>query len=230
MSNKKHKNNRIYKSMKPIIRMTLDSAQVEQIKQHLLKQIGNFPEEQREIIKQKILSMNNEETENFIKQNQLTHLNEDETKKEETKCIFCAIIEKKVPTYILEENKSNIAILEINPLSKGHSMIVPKKHLKLEKIPSSSFILAKKIVQRINKKFMPIEVKINSQKIMGHSLLEVLPIYGNETERKKATEEELLELQTILKAPEKIVKITTTKKKKGKKKNNNIPILPPRIP
>lgn len=222
--------------------MVISPEQAEQVKQHLLGQLDSFPEDQRENIKNKIMSMTAEEVETFVKQNQLGHLDQGggeqpdggQAPQQQGECIFCAITEGKIPSYILEENKDNLVILEINPISKGHALVVPRKHLELDKIPSSAFILAKKLVQRIGKNLQPLEIKLNSQKIMGHSVLEVLPLYGNESERKKASEQELQELQRILKAPEKIARINTSKKtgtkKSTKKKAHGLVELKPRIP
>jgi diadenosine tetraphosphate (Ap4A) HIT family hydrolase len=204
--------------------------QAEQIKRHLLGQINNFPEDQRDVVKKKILSMTNEELEAFIKQNQLTHL-EDEASKE--KCIFCLIVEGKIPSYKLDENQENIAILEINPLSKGHTLIVPKKHLNEKEIPSSAFILAKKIETKLQEKFKPQEIQINPQVILGHALLEVLPIYGDETERHKATQEELEELKKILETKQEPIVEKKQEEIPIQKKEiptETIPILKPRIP
>ena len=46
----------------------LTDEQTQNIKTHLLDQLENFPEDQRKIIKHKILSMNNEEMETFLKE------------------------------------------------------------------------------------------------------------------------------------------------------------------
>jgi len=43
-------------------------------------------------------------------------------------CIFCKIIQKELPSYPVFENKSAIAILDINPFVKGHTLIIPKGH------------------------------------------------------------------------------------------------------
>lgn len=202
--------------------------QAEQIKQELLTQLGNFPADQRDMIKKKVMSMTQAEVENFVKQNQLTHLDKEAPKQQ---CVFCSIVEGKIPSYKLEETKDNIAILEINPLSKGHALVVPRKHLEVSKIPSSAFILAKKIATRIESKFKPKEIKISSQNMFGHALLEILPIYGDETERHKASTEELIELRVLLETKE---KAPTEKKEKPKvqqeKPKETLPILKPRIP
>ena len=41
--------------------------------------------------------------------------------------IFTKIINKEIPSYIIEENDDFIAFLDIFPLVKGHTLVVPKK-------------------------------------------------------------------------------------------------------
>lgn len=43
-------------------------------------------------------------------------------------CIFCKIIKGDVPCYKLFENEKVLAFLDINPVSLGHSLVIPKKH------------------------------------------------------------------------------------------------------
>ncbi len=43
-------------------------------------------------------------------------------------CIFCKIIEKKIPSYIVYEDKEFFAFLDIRPLNPGHTLVIPKKH------------------------------------------------------------------------------------------------------
>ncbi|MBS3119488.1 HIT domain-containing protein [Candidatus Woesearchaeota archaeon] len=43
-------------------------------------------------------------------------------------CIFCHISEHKVPAKIVHEDDSSIAVLDINPATRGHVLILPKKH------------------------------------------------------------------------------------------------------
>lgn len=208
----------------------LTQEQANAIKEQLLKQLDKFPENQRHIVKDKILSMTIEEVEEFVKQNQLAHLEQQNPSKEQTtECIFCNISSKKISSFILDEDKENLAVLEINPLSKGHLMVIPKKHLETSQIPASTFRIAKKLAKKIKIKFKPKEIKISSQNIIGHSLIEVLPLYGNETERKKAPDNELKELQEVLKV---IKKNKSERKPKAKKQDSSpkLPVLKPRIP
>ncbi|MBT6689950.1 HIT domain-containing protein [archaeon] len=196
--------------------MPITTEEASKIKEQLLTQLDNFPEEKRSQITEQINSMTGEQVEAFVKQNNLTHLG--------GQCIFCSIVANKTPSYKIAEDKNYIAILELNPLSKGHSLIIPKEHL--EKVPESADALTQEIARKLKNKFNPEDVKINELKIMDHALLEVVPIYGNETERHQASEEELKSLQEeILKAQE--IKMP---EKPQEVKTEEIPILPPRIP
>ena len=51
-------------------------------------------------------------------------------------CIFCKIVAGEIPSYKVYENEDVMAFLDIEPTSKGHTLIVPKKHFKnMEDIP-----------------------------------------------------------------------------------------------
>jgi len=43
-------------------------------------------------------------------------------------CIFCQIIKGKIPAKKIFEDEHSIAILDINPATKGHILIMPKEH------------------------------------------------------------------------------------------------------
>lgn len=44
-------------------------------------------------------------------------------------CIFCKIIEKKIPAKLVHEDDLAIAFEDINPQAPTHILIVPKKHV-----------------------------------------------------------------------------------------------------
>ncbi|MGI6393541.1 MAG: histidine triad nucleotide-binding protein [bacterium] len=68
-------------------------------------------------------------------------------------CIFCKIIEGKIPSTKIYEDEFFVVIKDINPLYKIHHLIITKKHIpsvndveiKDESIFSSIFSVAKKI-------------------------------------------------------------------------------------
>ena len=43
-------------------------------------------------------------------------------------CIFCKIIKGEIPSYTVYEDDIIKAFLDINPCTKGHLLIIPKKH------------------------------------------------------------------------------------------------------
>jgi len=47
---------------------------------------------------------------------------------EESKCIFCGIVNGKSTSIKIDENEQAIAVLDINPISKGHTLVIPKNH------------------------------------------------------------------------------------------------------
>jgi histidine triad (HIT) family protein len=203
----------------------LTKDQAEDIRDQLLEQIKSFPEEKREIAEEKILAMTNEELEEFLKQNQ--------SSPEKQQCIFCLIVEGKTSSHKIAEEKDSIAVLEINPIAKGHSLIIPKKHAETTKIPRSAFNLAKKIAEKIKSKLKPIEIKITTSNIMGHALLEIIPFYKDTdpSKRKKAEERELIEVQQVLyfvKSEKKPKKIKIEEKKEEPKQI--LPKIKSRIP
>lgn len=43
-------------------------------------------------------------------------------------CIFCKIISKEIPAQVVYEDEHSIAFLDIHPVAKGHTLLIPKKH------------------------------------------------------------------------------------------------------
>ena len=188
----------------------LSKDQIIKIKQQLISQLNKSDAPNKNEIKTSIKSMKDDQFESFLKQNQLLKEDQDQ------KCVFCSIIENKIPFYKIDEDKNAIAILEINPISKGHTIIIPKTHL--DKIPKTIEILASKIAKKL-KKLKPKKIDITPSNLFGHSILNVLPVYKNETlksQKNQASEQELLELQKILTSKPKTVKTSKPKKVKEK--------------
>lgn len=44
-------------------------------------------------------------------------------------CVFCSIIEGEIPSHKVYEDENVVAFLDANPVSKGHTLVVPKKHV-----------------------------------------------------------------------------------------------------
>lgn len=72
-------------------------------------------------------------------------------------CIFCKIIEGVIPAHKIYEDELFISFLDINPVKKGHSLIIPKNHVEWmhqadNATISNIFILTKKIMSNIIEK------------------------------------------------------------------------------
>lgn len=71
-------------------------------------------------------------------------------------CTFCNIIEGRAPRYKIYEDELSLAILEINPFSKGHCLVIPKRHVLWwheisEKENASLFGVAKVVAKKMMK-------------------------------------------------------------------------------
>ena len=211
-----------------IIKMKKD---LENIKSKLIKQIKeNYSEAQAKDFILKINSMDSEGFIQFLKEQGL--IGKEENKES---CIFCSIIFGDVPSTKIGENEKAIAILDINPASLGHSLIIPKEHiLAKENLDKKVGELALEIQEKIQKTFNPKRIDLISSNVMGHEVINVLPIYTNETidsEKKKLTFEELLKIKEKIvkdfsKEEEKLEEI----KEKQPEINEKKTWLPKRIP
>ncbi|MGV8169197.1 MAG: HIT family protein [Candidatus Nanoarchaeia archaeon] len=73
------------------------------------------------------------------------------------KCIFCEIIRGKIPAAIIAENEGALCFLDVNPIAKGHCLIIPKKHFSdafdiPEKDLNEVMQLAKKVAKTMKTK------------------------------------------------------------------------------
>ncbi len=90
--------------------------------------------EQRKAYEEKLKQMSPEEINELIQK----------------QCLFCKIVKGDVPSYKVYEDNYVIAFLDIQPINKGHVLVVPKKHYSLitqtpDEIVSHLFVIAKRI-------------------------------------------------------------------------------------
>ncbi|KAH8108512.1 HIT family protein 1 [Phellopilus nigrolimitatus] len=69
-------------------------------------------------------------------------------------CIFCKIIKGEIPSFKLVETEYSYSFLDINPLAKGHALVIPKDHgEKLVDVDDAyladTLIVAKKIAKAL---------------------------------------------------------------------------------
>ncbi len=44
-------------------------------------------------------------------------------------CIFCRIIQGEIPCHKVYENRNILAFLDVHPHAKGHTVVIPRKHV-----------------------------------------------------------------------------------------------------
>jgi len=102
-------------------------------------------------------------------------------------CVFCSIVDGEIPSYKIYEDENVIAILDISQATKGHTIIISKKHYKNlydidEDLAGNIFKVVPKIANAIKKAFNPIglNVLINTEKPLQtvfHFHLHLIPRY-----------------------------------------------------
>lgn len=75
-------------------------------------------------------------------------------------CAFCEIVAGRAPAHIIEEDDLALALLDINPFTEGHCLVISKRHvpwwyeLTDEEI-GSVFRMAKRVAQGLGAAFSP---------------------------------------------------------------------------
>ncbi|MGN0852639.1 MAG: HIT family protein [Kiritimatiellia bacterium] len=64
-------------------------------------------------------------------------------------CIFCAIAAGEIPCFKVYEDDLVLAYLDVNPCSKGHTLVIPKVHT--EGLLDTSADVLKELVVRVQK-------------------------------------------------------------------------------
>lgn len=92
-------------------------------------------------------------------------------------CLFCKIINKEIPAEIIYEDGETLAILDIQPRSPGHTMILPKVHAEnIIDLPEGKikgvFIAARKAAALLEKSLRPdgFTIGINHGKVSGQTV------------------------------------------------------------
>ena len=101
-------------------------------------------------------------------------------------CLFCKIANGEIPSYTLYEDDLVKVFLDINPVSQGHCLIIPKKHyenmLDVDKeIVSHSLDVARKVYKILNDKLNMDGLTITQNNMYGqevkHYHIHLIPRY-----------------------------------------------------
>ena len=75
-------------------------------------------------------------------------------------CIFCEIIKGNIPSKKVYDDDKVLAILDISQITKGHTLVLPKKHFDNfldidDEYTNAVFTAAKKVTKMINNAYKP---------------------------------------------------------------------------
>lgn len=101
--------------------------------------------------------------------------------------IFCKIIKGEIPTTKVYETDSVIAIMDTNPFSPGHVLVIPKDHYTTildmdDEIIAKVHAVAKVLIKKIEEDFpnvtgVKIIVNYGDEQKIKHYHMHLLPIY-----------------------------------------------------
>ncbi len=79
---------------------------------------------------------------------------------EKNGCVFCDIVAGKAHAYRIYEDELSMAILDVNPLAKGHCLVIPKRHVPwwhelTEEETASLFNTARIVANKMTRAFSP---------------------------------------------------------------------------
>jgi diadenosine tetraphosphate (Ap4A) HIT family hydrolase len=81
-------------------------------------------------------------------------------------CVFCAIVAGEAPAIRIYEDDDFLAILDIRPIVRGHTLVIPKKHtVDLTDTPADTVAGLVRIGQRIARAARASELKADGNNI-----------------------------------------------------------------
>ncbi len=106
-------------------------------------------------------------------------------------CLFCKIIKGDIPSTKIYEDEISFAFLDINPISPGHTLLIPKKHsrnifdIDNQTLQQISLITKKlSIVLKESLNAGGINIHINNEPIAGqvifHTHIHIIPRTQND--------------------------------------------------
>jgi histidine triad (HIT) family protein len=102
---------------------------------------------------------------------------------DEPTCVFCAIAGGAAPAHIVDEDELSLAILDIQPLARGHCLVIPRRHVRwwhdlTEDETASLFGLARRVARRMTTVLEPDMVTLYARgRRIPHTHLFLVPTY-----------------------------------------------------
>jgi histidine triad (HIT) family protein len=75
-------------------------------------------------------------------------------------CVFCEIVAGRAPAHVVGEDELSLALLDINPFTEGHCLVISKRHVPWwhdlgEEEAASVFHLARRVARQLQATFSP---------------------------------------------------------------------------
>jgi histidine triad (HIT) family protein len=102
---------------------------------------------------------------------------------ENDSCIFCKIVAGQAETYRVYEDDLSLAILDINPFSRGHCLVIPRRHVPwwhdlTEEEVESLFSVARTVADKIMRAYSPDFVAMYARgRRIPHTHIFLVPTY-----------------------------------------------------
>ncbi|MDQ3713910.1 MAG: HIT family protein [Acidobacteriota bacterium] len=126
------------------------------------------------------------------------------------RCIFCQIIENELPSHKIWENENFLAFLTLGSLNRGHTLLVPKKHINYifdleEPLYTDIFQTAKQLSKPLKKATTAKRIGIIIEGFtVPHVHIHLVPLY-NEDEIDPRRMKKMTDIE-LAAAAEKIIK------------------------
>ena len=100
--------------------------------------------------------------------------------------IFCKIIKGEIPSKVIYEDEIVMVIMDVNPRSNGHLLVIPKEHYQdlfdidsnvLSHIMEVSKIQGKLLMDKLNCQGFTLENNIGEVQEVKHFHLHIIPYY-----------------------------------------------------
>ena len=95
-------------------------------------------------------------------------------------CVFCKIVRGELPAAKIYEGERSLAFLDINPISPGHTLVIPKEHassfVELDEATTADVFNAVRMVMRMLKVALHpdgFNIGINDGKAAGQEIMHV---------------------------------------------------------
>jgi len=124
-------------------------------------------------------------------------------------CVFCEIVKGNIPSSKVYEDDEVLAILDISQTTKGHTLVMPKKHYEnFLQMPENEYASLMAKVQKVTKLVTNklnangVNILINTNEVAGqtvnHTHVHIIPRYDEKDTIKVEFSENKFDLNEVL--------------------------------